>query len=320
MSKRHFLKTLFTVSIAAIALAPASLFAQTAPKEIRIGYQKNGVLFLAKQTGKIDDAFKAKGIDVKWVEFSFGPPLLEALNLGSIDYGTTGDSPPIFAQAAGANLVYVAAQEAAGAGAAILVKQDSPLQTLADLKGKKIGFAKASSAHNLTIAALEKAGLTYQDITPVYLAPADGAAAFAKGAIDAWTIWDPFFAVAEAQPGTRVLAPAKGIVTQNSFFLANAKFTTENPELVALVNASLAKTAGWAETHRGEVTKILTEATGISAEAQAKAVERTEFVINPLRDSVINEQQRIADRFLALGLIPKPITVKDIIWRWKPAT
>lgn len=320
MSKRTFLKTIFTVSIAAIALAPASLFAQTAPKEIRIGYQKNGVLFLAKQTGQIDDAFKAKGIEVKWVEFSFGPPLLEALNLGSIDYGTTGDSPPIFAQAAGANLLYVAAQEAAGAGAAILVKQDSPIQTLADLKGKKIGFAKASSAHNLTIAALEKAGLTYQDITPVYLAPADGAAAFAKGAIDAWTIWDPFFAVAEAQPDTRVLAPAKGIVTQNSFFLANAKFTKENPELVALVNSSLAKTAGWAEAHRGEVTKILTEATGISADAQAKAVERTEFVINPLREAVVNEQQHIADRFLALGLIPKPIAVKDIIWTWKPAT
>jgi aliphatic sulfonates family ABC transporter substrate-binding protein len=320
MSKRTFLKTLFTVSIAAIALAPASLFAQTAPKEIRIGYQKNGVLFLAKQTGQIDDAFKAKGIDVKWVEFSFGPPLLEALNIGSIDYGTTGDSPPIFAQSAGANLLYVAAQEAAGAGAAILVRQDSPIQTLADLKGKKIGFAKASSAHNLTIAALEKSGITYQDITPVYLAPADGAAAFAKGAIDAWTIWDPFFAVAEAQPGTRVLAPAKGIVTQNSFSLANAKFTKENPDLVALVNASLAKTASWAEAHRGEVTKILTEATGISAEAQTKAVERTEFVINPLRDPVINEQQHIADRFLALGLIPKPITVKDIVWTWKPAT
>ncbi len=188
MSKRAFLKSILTVSLAAIALSPASLFAQTATKEIRIGYQKNGLLYLAKQTGQIDEAFKAKSIDVKWVEFSFGPPLLEALNLGSIDYGYTSDAPPIFAQAAGANIVYVAAQEAAGAGAAILVKDTSPIQSIADLKGRKLGFAKASSAHNLTIAALEKASLTYQDITPVYLTPADGAAAFAKGAIDAWTI------------------------------------------------------------------------------------------------------------------------------------
>ena len=154
----------------------------------------------------------------------------------------------------------------------------------------------------------------------MFLPPADGAAAFAKGAVDAWTIWDPFFAVAEARKDTRVLAPAKGIVTQNSFFLANATFTKQNPDLVGLVNASLAKTAGWAATHRSEVTKILAEATGIGLDAQQKAVDRTEFVINPLRDAVTAEQQRIADRFLALGLIPKPIAVKDIIWTWKPAT
>lgn len=320
MSKRAFLKSILTVSLTAIALSPASLFAQSATQEIRIGYQKNGLLYLAKQTGQIDAAFKAENMDVKWVEFSFGPPLLEALNLGRIDYGYTGDAPPIFAQAAGANIVYVAAQEAAGAGAAILVKDDSPIQTLADLKGKKLGFSKASSAHNLTIAALEKAGLTYQDITPIYLTPADGAAAFAKGAIDAWTIWDPFYAVAEAQPGTRVLAPAQGIVRQNSFFLANAAYSKANPKFVSLVNAEMAKVAQWASGHHDDVTRILAEATGIDIEAQRKAVDRTEFVITPLSDQVIAEQQHNADRFLALGLLPKPITVNDIVWLWKPAT
>ena len=317
-SRRKVLATVLAASASAVALAPPSLFA--APTEVRIGYQKNGVLYLAKETGQLEASLKAKGISVKWVEFSFGPPLLEALGAGSIDYGTTGDSPPIFAQAAGANLVYVAAQEAAGAGAALLVKDNAPIASLADLKGKKVGFAKASSAHNLTIAALEKAGLTYKDIEPVYLAPADGAAAFAKGAIDAWTIWDPFFAVAEAQPGTKVLAPAKGIVTQNSFFLANADFTKANPEIVSAVNEGLVATARWAETHRADVTAVLSKATGIAPDIQQKAVDRTEFVIQPLRDPVIAEQQRIADRFLSLGLIPKQIAVKDIVWTWKPAS
>ncbi|NDB70202.1 MAG: sulfonate ABC transporter substrate-binding protein, partial [Methylocystaceae bacterium] len=125
LGKRSFLKAVLATSLAAVALSPASLFAQSAPKEIRIGYQKNGLLYLAKETGQLEEFFKAKNIAVKWVEFSFGPPLLEALNIGSIDYGYTGDAPPIFAQAAGANIVYVAAQEAAGAGAAILVKEDS---------------------------------------------------------------------------------------------------------------------------------------------------------------------------------------------------
>ena len=318
--RRAVLASILAASTAAVALTPATLFAASGPSEIRIGYQKNGVLYLAKETGQLDQALKARGVSIKWVEFSFGPPLLEALGAGSIDYGTTGDSPPIFAQAAGTNLVYVAAQEAAGSGAAVLVKDTSGIQSLADLKGKKVGFAKASSSHNLTIAALEKAGLTYKDIEPVYLAPADGAAAFAKGAIDAWTIWDPFFAVAEAQPGAKVLAPAKGIVTQNSFFLANTEFTKANPDLVAAVNEGLAATAKWAEAHRTDVTGILSKATGIAPEIQQKAVDRTDFVIAPLREPVIVEQQRIADRFLALNLIPKAITVRDIVWNWKPAS
>ena len=182
LSRRKVLAGIVAASTATIALAPASVFA--GPSEVRIGYQKNGVLYLAKETGQLEAALKAKGLTVKWVEFSFGPPLLEALGAGSIDYGTTGDSPPIFAQAAGAKIVYVAAQEAAGSGAAILVKDGSNINSLSDLKGKKVGFAKASSSHNLTIAALEKAGITYNDIEPVYLAPADGAAAFAKGAVD----------------------------------------------------------------------------------------------------------------------------------------
>ncbi len=320
LRRRTVLAAFLAASTAAVALSPASLFAANAPTEIRIGYQKNGVLYLAKETGQLEQALKAKGLTVKWVEFSFGPPLLEALGAGSIDYGTTGDSPPIFAQAAGANIVYVAAQEAAGSGAAILVKDKSGITSLADLKGKKVGFAKASSSHNLTIAALEKVGLTYKDVEPVYLAPADGAAAFARGAVDAWTIWDPFYAVAESQPGTKVLAPAKGIVTQNSFFLANADFTKANPDLVAAVNEGLAATAKWAETHRKDVTAILSKATGIAADIQQKAVDRTEFVISPIRQPVIEEQQRIADRFQSLGLIPKPITVQDIIWNWKPAS
>ena len=151
------------LALGALALSGAAPAPQSAPplQELRIGYQKNGLLLIAKQQGRLEQRFKPLGITVKWVEFSFGPPLLEALNVGSIDYGTTGDAPPIFAQAAKADLLYVAAQEAAGSGAAILVPPNSPIQTLEDLKGKKIGFAKASSAHNLTIAAVEKAGIDY---------------------------------------------------------------------------------------------------------------------------------------------------------------
>ena len=220
MQRRRIFLSLLSGSVASMLFASAALSVEI-PKELRIGYQKFGPLLIAKQQKLLETRFEPLGITVKWVEFPFGPPLLEALNTGNLDYGTTGDAPPIFAQAARANLLYVAALPASGAGSAILVPEGSTLHTLADLKGKKIGFSKGSSAHALTIAALEKAGLSYADITPVYLSPADGAAAFSRGAIDAWTIWDPYYAIGERQKGVRVLASAKEIVAQNTYFLAN---------------------------------------------------------------------------------------------------
>ncbi len=309
------------LALSAAVFLPWTASAQTAaPKEVRIGYQKNGLLILAKQRKSLEAKLNPLGIEVKWAEFSFGPPLLEALGLGSVDFGTTGDAPPIFAQAAGANLLYVSAQEAAGSGAAVLVAGNSSIKTLADLKGKKVGFAKASSAHNLTIAALEKAGLTYQDIEPVYLPPADAAAAFARGSIDAWTIWDPYFAIAEKSKNTRILSLARGIVTQNSFFLANKDFTQKYPQIVAAINEVLADTARWASQDQEAVAKALSEITGVDLDSQRRAVARTEFAVSPVSPAVVAEQQRIADRFQRLGLIPKPITVKDIVWTWTPAS
>jgi sulfonate transport system substrate-binding protein len=320
VKRRHLLAALPAAVLATPFLARSVLAQSAKPRELRFGYQRNGTLLIAKQQGLLETRLKPLGVEVKWVEFSYGPPLLEALNVGSIDYGTTGDAPPIFAQAAKANLLYVAAIEAAGSGSGILVPPGSKLETLADLRGKRIGFARASSAHNLTIAALEKAGIAWTDITPVQLAPADARAAFDRGALDAWTIWDPYFAVAETRPGVRVLADARGIVHQNSFFLANGDYTRRNPDIVSAVNEELAKVALWAEAHRDEVARVNVEATGIDLASWQRAVARTEFKVAPLNDHVIEEQQRVADRFHRLGLIPNKIVVRDIVWKWEVRT
>ena len=157
---------------------------------------------------------------MQWIEFQFGPPMLEAMRVNAVDIGAVGDTPPVFAQAAHGDLLYIAAQRSGGQ--AILVPPGSTLQTLHDLKGRKVAFGRGSSAHNLTLAALEKAGLTYDDIQPIYLGPADAGAAFERGAIDAWTIWDPYYALFETRPGVRVLAKWTDITEQNSFFMAAA--------------------------------------------------------------------------------------------------
>jgi sulfonate transport system substrate-binding protein len=286
------------------------------PKEIRIGFQKAGLFPAVKQRGTLEKIFKARGIEVRWVEFQFGPPILEAINTGNVDFGYTGDAPPIFAQAARANLLYVAAVPSIGYNQGIVVPDTSPIKTLADLKGKKVGFGKGSSAHNTIIAALEKAGLTYADITPLYLGPADAVAAFAGGNVDAWAIWDPYLALAE-NGKVRVIAFSKDVQESNSFFLANKDFTSKHGDIVALLNKTFAEEGKWAAANRGEVAARLQEATGVDKAAVTRAVERSEYNVVPITDKIIATQQQTADRFFKLGLIPKPVQVKDIVWEWK---
>jgi sulfonate transport system substrate-binding protein len=304
--------------LGSMAIASSPVAAQQL-KEVRIGFQRAGIFPAVKQRHTVEDALKPRGIEVKWVEFAFGPPLLEALNTGNIDFGYAGDAPPIFAQVARANLLYVAALPSAGNNEAIVVPADSPIKTLADLRGKKVGFAKGSSAHNATVAALEKAGLSYQDITPVYLAPADGATAFAGGSIDAWTIWDPYLALTE-KGKVRVLVSAGEVHEVTAFFLANKDFTGQHPDIVALLNQTFAQESKWADLHRPEILKSLHEATSVDIEALTRAVDRSQFLVTPVTDQIVATQQATADRFLKLGLIPRPINVKEIVWSWTPGS
>ncbi|MCA0400269.1 MAG: aliphatic sulfonate ABC transporter substrate-binding protein [Proteobacteria bacterium] len=317
ITKRHLL------AAGAASLAVPGLLgrahAQEPPKEIRIGYQKSGVLLIAKEQELFEKRFKSIGASVKWVEFTFGPPLLEALNTGNIDYGTVGDTPPIFAQAARANLLYVATLPGRGNTQAIVVPKDSPIRKLEDLKGKKVAIARASSAHNFTIAALESVGLSFNDIQPQYLPPADAAAAFTRGSIDAWTIWDPFYALAELNRDARPLPVKPEAAAQNSYFLANKDFTQKHPGIVSAINDELAKATNWASTNRDQAAKLFAQASGVELAAQQRTVARTEFNFLPLNDAIATQQQAIADRFHRLGLIPKAINIRDIIWVWKPS-
>lgn len=251
---------------------------------------------------------------MKWVEFTAGPPLVEALNVGAIDVGWTGDAPPIFGQSAGANIVYAAALPANGDGEAIFVKPASPIQSLADLKGKRIGVGKGTSAHNLLVAALEKANIPFDQITPVYLSPADAAAAFASDQIDAWAVWDPFYAIAETRYQPRVLARSSEVLKVNTYFLANKDFAKAHPETIATTISALGVAAKWADANRDKVAAALHEVTGVPLDAQTIAANRTKFGIFPITDEIIAGQQATADRFYKLKLIPNAVRISDAVW------
>ncbi|MCR6735005.1 MAG: sulfonate ABC transporter substrate-binding protein [Afipia sp.] len=312
MERRQFLK-LSTAAMAAFAATSAR--AQATAKEVRIGYQKTGVLVIARQQGTIEKRFAASGTSVKWVEFTSGPPMLEAISNGSVDFGAVGDSPPIFAQAANANIVYAAASPISN-GQGILVPQNSSIKTIADLKGKRVGFTKGSSAHNVVVLTLAKAGLTYDDITPVYLTPPDAGPAFANGSIDAWAVWDPYFAIGEKKQNARILINAHEVGKTNAFFIANRDFANQNPGTLREVIAGLSTAATWAENNREAVAKSLHEITGVPLDIQTLAASRASFAIGPVTEGIVETQQGVADSFHKLGLIPKKIVVRDIVWKW----
>lgn len=283
-------------------------------KEIRIGYQKYGTLNLLKAKNSLEERLKPKGISVKWILFPAGPQLLEALNAGSVDFGSTGEAPPIFAQAAGAPLVYVGHEPPNPKGEGILVKKDSPIKTVADLKGKKIALNKGSNVHYFLIKALESAKLKYSDVKPVFLPPGDARPAFEQGSVDAWAIWDPFYTKAKRDLNARIVRDGTGLVANREFYLAAKPFAQQYPDRVKAVLDELNKVDSWAKANPKPVAELLSPQLGIDVPTLEEITRRRPYgVQRSLKPDVIAYQQNVADVFLELGLIPKPIRVKDAV-------
>ncbi len=299
------------LALAAMALQPTA--AQAQDKIVRIGFQKYGKLVLLRSKGTLDGKLKPLGYKVEWKEFPAGPQLLEALNVGAIDFGNTGEAPPIFAQAAGAPLVYVAHEPPAPEGEAILVPRNSPIMSVVDLKGKKVALNKGSNVHYLLVKALEKAGVKYADIEPVFLAPADARAAFERGSVHAWVIWDPFQAAAEAATGARTLADGRGIVANHQFYFGRRDFVDANAKALDVLLAELSEVDAWAKRDIKAVAEQLSPSVGLPVPVLEVALKRQSYGIKPIDAAVIKEQQNIADTFFDLGLLPKKVTISDAV-------
>ena len=292
------------------SLASFSALAQGAPRELRIGHQK-GLLSLLKGRGTLEKRLAPLGVTVKWTEFTAGPVQLEALNVGSIDFGDVGEAPPIFAQAAGAPLAYVGATVPRPASEAVLVPKGSAIKTVADLKGKKIALNKGSNVHYFLVKLLEKHGLTYADVNPVFLPPSDARAAFEKGSVDAWVIWDPFLAAAEKALDATVLADATGVVGNRAYYFSSLGYVDKNADVLKVVIEELDKVDQWGAANRSALAAELSQLFGIPRPVLELSVSRQKFGTTPITKAILGEQQKIADTFFDLKLIPKRINVLE---------
>lgn len=312
-------------------MAGAATAAGSSLAELRIGYQKSSVnLLIARRLGLIERRFP--GVQIRWVEFSAGPQLLEALGAGSLDFGMTGDTPPIFAQAAGRDVLYVGRETPKPRSSAILVPVDSGIHSLADLRGKRVAFQRGSSAHYLVLRALEKAGLRLSDIQPVYLAPADARAAFERHSVDAWAIWDPYWAAAATEPLAResrgesrggttgsvatVLTTGVGLSDDVSFYEASLALAREHTDAIWSLFDALNEADHYVQTQPGESATLLAAATGLDSQAAHSFLERRQqSPVSPLSPAAVADQQAIADAFAKEGILPRRINVADAVWR-----
>ena len=304
LSRRQVLAT----AAAAALVASSGALAQAAARTLRIGYQK-GWLSILKARGTLEKRLTPLGVNITWNEFNAGPVQLEALNVGSIDFGDVGEAPPIFAQAAGAPLVYVGATVPRPHLEAVLVPKDSPIKTVADLKGKRIAFNKGSNVQYLLVKLLEKNGLKYGDVTPIFLPPPDARAAFQKGAVDAWIIWDPFLASAQKTLDARLLVDGNGIVNNRQYYFSSRDFATKNTDVLKIAIEEINAIDNWIGANKDAAATELATVLGLDKSITALYVGRAAFGTKTVTSDILAEQQAIADAFFELKLIPKKLNL-----------
>ncbi|MDD2923823.1 sulfonate ABC transporter substrate-binding protein [Rhodoferax sp.] len=295
---------LATASLAAGSLA----LAQKAPRTLRIGYQK-GWLSILKSRGTLEKELAPLGVNVTWTEFNAGPVQLEALNVGAIDFGDVGEAPPIFAQAAGAPLVYAGATVPRPQLEAILVPKGSPIKSVADLKGKKVAYNKGSNVQYFLAKLLDKNGLKYSDVQHTHLPPPDARAAFQKGAVDAWVIWDPFLAAAQKTLDAHILADAKGVVNNRAYYFSSRNFATQNPDVLKIAIRQINAIDTWAAKNKPAASKELSQVLGLDVGITDLYLSRADYGTAPVNSAILAEQQAIADTFFELKLIPKKLNL-----------
>jgi len=306
--------------LASAALAAPALLLGTravhagAKGTLRIGYQKSSVtLVLAKAKGVFEARLNPLGYDVVWAEFPSGPPLLEALASGAVDLGYTGEPPVIFAQAAGAPLVYAAATDPSPRAVGILKPAGSKLATTKDLAGKNVAVAKGSSAHYLLVSALAHAGVPYEAVNTIFLQPADARAALVTHAVDAWSIWDPFLAGAQAA-GAELLTDGTGLMPNRAYYTARRDFAAAHPDALNNVIDELNKLEAWESQHISDTAAAISPSIGLPPEVLKIWFARQKYGVHKLNPEIFAGQQQIADTFYKLGLIPAQIDVSADAW------
>ncbi|PWB84294.1 MAG: AAA family ATPase [Methylocystaceae bacterium] len=292
------------------------VFFPSSVNEIRIGYQTFGTLSILKAYGSLESLLAEHGFHVVWSEFPSGPQLLDALGRGEIDFGATGEAPPVFAQAAGASFLYVGYEPPSPSSEAIIVSEDSSIRSVFDLKGKRVALNRWSNVHYLLIRALESQGLSIHDIRPVYLPPSFSLLHdLHEGSIDAWAIWDPLLTAARHSHPVRVLVDGEGLVENHQFYISRKVFAFNNPHIIELILDDIREAGARIQVRAAEVAQKISPQLQLTPKVLENSLKRLSYCPKSLDKNLIEKQQKIADIFFSLGQLPSAVSVRDVVWQ-----
>ncbi|MBU3231152.1 aliphatic sulfonate ABC transporter substrate-binding protein [Alkalihalobacillus clausii] len=287
-----------------------------AAQTIRIGFQTGNTLNVLKESGYLEERIEEEGLDVsvEWIEFDQGTAVMEALSTNNIDYGNAADGPGIFAQAQGRDIVYVGASLPHEQGVGIMVKSDSGIETVADLKGKSIAAMKGGNHHYLAILALEAEGLSADDVDFRYMGDASqGRSALETGEVDALASWDPFFAGVEHTLDVKTLDHNVEGYPNRTFYFSTPQFAEESPELIQILLEETNRSDQWANENPDEVAELLSNMIGIEKEILDTVVNRRDYGVENINEDIIAAQQKQADDYYRIGLIENEVDVSEIM-------
>lgn len=316
--KRTLKKLLITIVLSVWAIVAFYGFKQTdagaslsGETTVTIGYQKGDPFDIAKSRGEFIKKMSQKGYKVNFKEFQDGNSLMQALKSGSIDYARTGDTPPVSALSTGTKLTYIAGSSSKAKGSGVLVKKNSGMTKLSDLKGKKIAYTKGTSSQYMVMATLKKAGLTTSDVTLVNMDQSSASAAFSKGKVDAWATWDPYTSQAEITQNAKLLTSGQNVSNNRDYILAMSSYAKKNTKVSKYLIKYLQEDMKWANTHHAELIKMMSKSLKVSKSVVKKMVDRRTFSISKMNSKFVKEEQKIADLFYDKGLIKNKVTIKN---------
>jgi aliphatic sulfonates family ABC transporter substrate-binding protein len=281
---------------------------------VKLGYHKFGVLTVVKALGTFESLLAAKNVQVDWCEYPAGPEVAAAIQKGEVMLGVVGDCPCVLAQESGAPFVYVAAEAPAPEAEAIIVHEDSDIQSVADLRGRSVALKRGSNVHYLLIRALEEAGVGYDEVRLSFAVPEKGKLAFESRHVDAWGIWDPLLTSIAHSGRARVLRDGAGLTLNTAYYLANRAFAERHPELVDELLVHAARAVDWAKSNTELVAELVSAQLNISSRALASWLRRHPAT-RSLTPELITSQQQIADTLYRLQLLPRQVDVRELEWR-----